>query len=190
MPRSFKTEKEFRAWLGKNHATETELIIRLFKVHARDRGIGYREALDEALCYGWIDGVRKALDEDSFTQRFTPRKPKSNWSRVNIRRVEELQKEGRMRPPGLKAFEARDATAIAPYSFEAGAITLTPALERRFRANRKAWSFFQAQPPYAKRVSIFYVMTAKKDETRERRLDHLIERCAQGKRVGVLEKSP
>src|SRR5688572_10006189 len=119
MAKAFKTQADFRNWLEKNHASEKELVMRLFKVHARDRGIGYREALDEALCYGWIDGVRRALDEDSITQRFTPRQKKSNWSAVNIKRVKELQKEGRMCAPVLAAFNARDATAVSPYSFEA-----------------------------------------------------------------------
>src|SRR5688572_2233581 len=118
MAESFRTQKDFRDWLEKHHDSEKELMMRLFKVHARARGIGYREALDEALCYGWIDGVRRSLDEDSFTQRFTPRKKKSNWSAVNIKRVKELRKEGRMCEPGLAAFNARDATAVAPYSFE------------------------------------------------------------------------
>ena len=106
MPRSFRTQAAFRAWLQKNHASETELPLRLFKVHAKSRGIGYKEALDEALCFGWIDGVRHALDEDSFTVRFTPRKPKSKWSQVNIKRVGELESAGLMHASGLAAFRA------------------------------------------------------------------------------------
>src|SRR4051812_24346336 len=106
-PRSFKTQASFRQWLEKNHAKVNELELRLFKVHARQRGIGYREALDEALCFGWIDGVRRSLDDDSFTQRYTPRKAKSNWSAVNIKRVRELEADGRMHPAGRAAFERR-----------------------------------------------------------------------------------
>ena len=113
MAKSFRTREDFRAWLERHHASESELMLRLFKVHASRRGMGYREALDEALCYGWIDGVRRSLDEDSFTQRFTPRKAKSNWSSVNLKRVKELIAEGRMHPAGLQAFEARDATAMS-----------------------------------------------------------------------------
>ena len=186
-PRSFKTRDDFRAWLEKNHASEKELMLRLFKVHATHRGIGYREALDEALCWGWIDGVRRSLDKDSFTQRFTPRKKKSNWSSVNIKRVKELQQEGRMCAPGLAAFNARDATAVAPYSFEAAAMKLDPAFEKIFRANKAAWEFFEAQAPYYRKVATFWVMSAKREETRVRRLSQLVERCAQGRRIGVLE---
>jgi uncharacterized protein YdeI (YjbR/CyaY-like superfamily) len=188
MPQSFRTQAEFRAWLARNHATESELIMRLFKVHARDRGIGYREALDEALCFGWIDGVRKALDEDSFTQRFTPRKKKSNWSSVNIKRVKELQREGSMSAAGLAAFEARDATAVAPYSFESAEMKLDPLFEKKLRANKKAWDFFQSQAPYYRRVTMFWVMSAKREETRARRFEDVLERCAKGKRIGLLEK--
>lgn len=186
MPRSFRTPAGFRKWLEKNHASERELIVRLFKVHARHRGVGYKEALDEALCFGWIDGVRKSLDSDSFTQRFTPRKTKSNWSAVNIKRAKELQAEGRMRPPGAAAFAARDATAVAPYSFEARAMSLDPAFEKRFRANRPAWKFFQSQAPYYRRVTTFWVMSAKRDDTRARRFAELLRRSSQGRRVGLL----
>ena len=185
-PRSFRTQPEFRSWLEKNHASERELEMRLFKVHARARGIGYREALDEALCFGWIDGVRRALDEDSFTQRFTPRKPKSNWSSVNIKRVEELIAEGRMHSAGLAAFMARDAGAKAPYSFEHGPKTLAPALEKRFRANRKAWAFWERCPPYYRRVVSFYIMGAKREETRERRLENVLRYSEKGERLPML----
>lgn len=160
--------------------------MRLFKVHARSKGIGYREALDEALCFGWIDGVRRALDEDSFTQRFTPRKAKSNWSSVNIKRVQELIAEDRMHPAGLAAFNARDANARAPYSFEHGPKTLAPALEKRFRANKKAWAFWESCPPYYKRVVSFYIMGAKREETRERRLENVLRCSEKGERLPML----
>ena len=188
MAKSFRTQQDFRDWLEKNHASEKELMMRLFKVHARERGIGYREALDEALCYGWIDGVRRSLDEDSFTQRFTPRKKKSNWSAVNIKRVKELQKEGRMCAPGLAAFSARDATAVAPYSFEAKTVELDPALVRKLRANKRAWEFFQSLAPGYRRVSIFWVMSGKREETRVKRFATLVEHWVQGRKTGLLEK--
>ena len=117
MASQFRTPEDFRTWLEKNHASEKELIVRLFKVHAKHRGIGYREALDEALCFGWIDGIKRALDKDSFTHRFSPRKAKSKWSNVNIKRFKELKKAGRVQPPGLAAFEARNVYA-GLYSFE------------------------------------------------------------------------
>jgi len=179
-PRSFRTQAHWRAWLEKNHAKVTELTVRLFKVHARDRGIGYREALDEALCYGWIDGIKKSLDADSFTHRFTPRKARSNWSAVNIERAKELIAEGRMCAPGLAAYERRGKTAAAPYSYENRNLTLDAASEKIFRANRKAWEFFQALPPWYRRQNAFHIASAKKEETRAKRLADLIDRCARG----------
>lgn len=181
-PKAFRTQDAFRAWLEKHHATERELIMRLYKVSARERGIGYREALDEALCYGWIDGVRRSLDAVSFTQRFTPRKPKSNWSAVNIKRVKELIAERRMRPPGLAAFEARDATKPAPYSFESRGLELAPGFMKRLRADARAHAFFQTLPPWYRRTSVFWVMSAKREETRERRFDKLLGRWRKGLR--------
>ena len=161
--------------------------MRLFKVHARARGIGYREALDEALCYGWIDGVRRSLDEDSFTQRFTPRKKKSNWSAVNVRRVEELTKKRRMRAAGLKAFRERREDKTATYSYEQRhSVELPAAFEKRFRAKEEAWSWFQAQPDGYRATARYWVMSAKKPETRERRLATLIEDSAKGRRVPPL----
>src|SRR5881394_963144 len=126
-PKSFKTQAAFRAWLEKNHAKVPELIVRMFRVHAKHRGIGYREVLDEALCFGWIDGIKKSYDPDSFTHRMTPRKKKSNWSAVNIKRAKELIAEGKMHAAGLAAFEARDKVAVAPYSFENRHVTLDAA---------------------------------------------------------------
>jgi uncharacterized protein YdeI (YjbR/CyaY-like superfamily) len=185
MAKAFKTQQDFRNWLEKHHASETELVMRLFKVHARDRGIGYREALDEALCYGWIDGVRRALDEDSYTQRFTPRKKKSNWSAVNIKRVKELRKEGRMRPPGTAAFEARAATSASPYSY-ANEAALDPALRKQLQANRRAWEFFQAQAPYYRRLMVFRIMSARREETRAKRFAQLLQVSAKGKRMSLM----
>jgi len=178
--RSFKTQDAFRKWLEKHHATEKELILRLYKVHARDKGIGHREALDEALCFGWIDGVVRSLDADSFSQRFTPRKAKSNWSAVNIKRVKELEAEGRMRPAGMAAFQARDTTKPAPYSFENRGVQLDPALETRFRKNKKAWTYWDNRPPGYKRTMTWMVMSGKKEDTRLRRLDMLIRHCEKG----------
>ena len=183
-PKAFKTQKDFRAWLSKNHATETELMLRLFKVHAKHRGIGYREALDEALCWGWIDGVVRRLDEDSFQQRFTPRKAKSNWSAVNIKRMKELIADGRVAKPGLAAFARRTTTKPAPYSYENRAtIRLAPAFVKRFKAEPKAWEFFEALPPGYKRLMIYRVMDAKREETRERRFAQLLDLSRQQKRM-------
>ena len=177
MAKSFRTREEFRAWLDKHHASKTELMIRLFKVHASARGIGYREALDESLCYGWIDGVRRGLDADSFTQRFTPRKAKSNWSTVNIKRVKELIAEGRMHPAGLKAFEARDTTRAAPYSFEHPYQELSPTFLTKLRKDKKAWSYWEKMPAGQRRITTHWVMSAKKEETRDKRFAILLESC-------------
>ena len=184
--RSFKTVADFRTWLETNHGREKELTLRLFKVHARHKGIGYKEALDEALCFGWIDGVRRAHDEDSFTQRFTPRKLKSNWSTVNIKRATELEAEGRMHAAGLAAFRARDTTKVAPYSFESPPLELDAALLKKFQANKRAWTYFQSRPPGYRRICTFFVMGAKRDETRARRLQMLIEYSAKGKPLPML----
>jgi uncharacterized protein YdeI (YjbR/CyaY-like superfamily) len=164
-------------------------MLRLYKVHASSRGIGYREALDEALCYGWIDGVRRSLDADSFTQRFTPRKARSNWSSVNIRRVKELIAEGRMHPAGMQAFEARDRTAIAPYSFEHPYQQLSPVFEERLQAKKKAWGYWEKMPPGQRRITTHWVMSAKREETREKRFAILLESCSEQLPIPGLRRS-
>ena len=187
MARAFRTPQQFRDWLDRNHAVEAELVLRCFKVHAKHRGIGHKEALDEALCFGWIDGVVRSLDADSFTVRFTPRRAKSKWSLVNIRHAKRLEAAGRMHPAGLKAFHAREEIAVAPYSFETAPVPLEAALEKRFRANRKAWTSWESRAPGYKRTVTFWIMQAKKPETRLRRLDYIIGRCERGEPIGVLE---
>jgi uncharacterized protein YdeI (YjbR/CyaY-like superfamily) len=156
----------------------------------RGQGPDYREALDEALCFGWIDGVRRSVDEDSFSTRFTPRKPKSYWSAVNIRRATELANEGRMHAAGRAAFEAREVKRPKRYSFENKPQELDPPLKQKFRANKRAWTFFQAQPPWYRRTSTFWVMEAKREDTRERRLAELIARCAKREPIKLLDRRP
>ncbi len=175
-PVPFAGPAAFRAWLAKNHATASELFVRCRKVGAGS-GLTYRQALDEALCIGWIDGVRRAFDADTFSQRFSPRKPKSAWSTVNIERYRELEAEGRVLPPGRKAFEAG---VKSHYSFESRPRELSPAFLRVFKANAKAWAFFAAQAPYYQRTCSFWVMSGKQEETRERRLSQLIALSARG----------
>jgi uncharacterized protein YdeI (YjbR/CyaY-like superfamily) len=187
-PRYFRNGAELRAWLEKNHDSVSELWIGFFNQRSGKTGITYREALDESLCFGWIDGVRKSVDEGRYVQRFTPRRARSIWSLVNIKRVRELQKLGRMCAPGLAAFEKRDEKKSGVYSFERANVAFDEALERRFRANARAWAFFQERPPGYRRVSTWFVMSAKRDETRLRRLDYLIALCADGRVFPMFER--
>jgi uncharacterized protein YdeI (YjbR/CyaY-like superfamily) len=184
-PTFFKSAAEFRGWLDKHHAIEGELLVGFYK-KATGGAIRYREALDEALCFGWIDGVRKRIDAEAYTIRFTPRKPGSVWSAINIQRVQELISRGRMKPAGLRAFEERDERKTRQYSYEREHVRLDAALEAILRANRKASSFFDAQPPGYRRIVTFWVMSAKREETRARRLARVIEVSAMGSRIDFL----
>jgi uncharacterized protein YdeI (YjbR/CyaY-like superfamily) len=187
MARSFRTQKAFRDWLTRNHDKEKELMLLLFKVHAKHRGIGYREALDEALCFGWIDGVLRRVDDESHLQRFTPRRAKSNWSKVNIKRFKELQADGRVHPAGLAAFNAWNGKA-APYSFQSKPEELDAAFIKRLRANKPAWAYYQTLPPYYKRVTSFWIMSAKRPETREARFATMLKFSALSRRIPLLAK--
>ena len=188
-PTFFSKPAEFREWLERNHDSASELLIGFHKKASGKKSITYAEALDEALCFGWIDGVRHSLDNDSFTVRFTPRKEKSNWSAVNIARAKELEAEGRMRTAGLQAFRARDADAVAPYSFENRSVKLDPAFERLFRANRAAWAFYQTMPPWYRRTTAFWVMSARREATRARRFSMLLERSAKRLSIPALNRA-
>lgn len=187
-PTFFKSGDDFRNWLDKNHGKQQELLLGFYKKASGNGGITYQEALDEALAYGWIDGIRKSVDDASYTIRFTPRKPKSIWSMVNIKRVGELTKLGRMQAPGLKAFEGRDVKRAQLYSYERKTSKLDGELEKRLKANKRAWEFFQAQPPGYQRVISWWVISAKQEETRLRRLQTLIKDSEQGRRVGILDR--
>ena len=185
-PKFFSAPDQFRRWLEQNHDRETELLVGFHKKSSGKKSITYAEALDEALCFGWIDGVRKNFDETSYTIRFTPRKPRSIWSNVNVNHVERLKKAGRMQPPGLAAYDRRDPKRTGIYAFENRPRELAPAYEKMFRQNRRAWKFFEQTPPGLKRTIIFWVMSAKKEETQLRRLKQLIENSEKGIRSGVL----
>lgn len=189
-PRAFASAEAFRAWLERNHGRAAELLLRCYKTHARDRGVTYVEALDEALCYGWIDGVRRSVDEDTFSVRFTRRRARSRWSLVNTRRARELQAAGRMRPPGLAAFEARNPKDARLYSFESRRTDLTRAFATRLRAHERAWSFFQAEPPWYRRSAAFWVMSAKREETREKRFGVLLACSAKRMPIPPLVRAP
>ena len=173
-PIFFRSASAFRRWLDKHHDAAAELWVGFYKKHTAKRGITYVEAVDQALCYGWIDGIKKRVDDEAYMHRFSPRTTKSVWSHINTRRAEELQRLGQMMPPGLAAFERRDPARCGLYSFENPAQSLPPALQQQLKANRKAWAFFEAQPPGYRRVAAFWVTSAKRDETKQRRLALLI----------------
>lgn len=184
-PRFFRSPAEFRSWLGNNHAAVSEIWVGLYKKGSGRKGITYPEAVDEGLCFGWIDGLTRSVDESRYMIRFTPRKPRSNWSAVNIRRFEELRAEGRVAPSGLEAFERRDRTE-RKYSYESPPSRLDPQYEERFKADRRAWDFWQAAPPSYRKAAMYWVMSAVREETRDRRLSVLIDSSRNGERVPSL----
>lgn len=180
----FESLAELRAWFEKHHASAKEVWVGFYRKGVGRAGPAYLAAVDEALCFGWIDGVRKRVDDTSYANRFSPRKPASNWSHVNIGRVAALEKEGRMTDAGRAAFAARQAARTGVYAFEqAEAPEFTRAETKQFRAAAKAWRFFRALAPSYRRVAIWWVVSAKKPETRERRLKALIEASGKGKRL-------
>jgi len=186
-PKYFATPAAFRAWLEAHHATSTELLVGFYKRGSRKPSITWAESVDEALCFGWIDGVRRSVDDDRYTIRFTPRKARSTWSAVNIKRVAELTKLGRMQPAGMEAFARREEKKSQIYSYEQrNDAAFDDEFERTFRANRRAWEFFQAQPPWYRRTATHWVITAKKEETRRKRLATLIADSANGNRIAPL----
>ena len=185
-PRFFATQDAFRRWLEKNHGATSELWVGFHKAHTGKKGLTYAQAVDEALCFGWIDGLVKRFDDAAFMQRFTPRKAKSTWSEINIRKIEALSKAGRMAAPGFAAFNTRDPARTGLYSFENRNPQFDAATAKRFRASKRAWAFFEAQPPGYRRTATHWVMSAKREETRARRLAQLIDDSARGRRVATL----
>ncbi|MEW5848305.1 MAG: YdeI/OmpD-associated family protein [Myxococcota bacterium] len=186
-PTFFTTASELRAWLTRNHVKATEILLGFYKVSSGKTGITYQEALDEALCFGWIDGVRKSLGDESYTIRFTPRKPRSIWSAVNIKRMNMLIELGRVKPEGLAAFSRKDESAGTRYSYEQNR-ALSADDEKQLRANKKAWAFFSAQPPGYRKTASWWVMSAKKQETRAKRLAVLIDDSEHGRRIALLAR--
>ena len=189
-PRHFRSAAEFAGWLDRHHDTASELLVGFHKKASGLGGMSYAEALDEALCWGWIDGVRRSTGPDSYSIRFTPRKPRSKWSRVNLEHYARLEAEGRVRAPGAEAFARFDPEKHTPYSFESREIELAPELRRSFESAPQAWSNFQAQPPGYRRTATHWVMSAKRDETRQRRLRELIEVSAEGTRLPQITLQP
>jgi uncharacterized protein YdeI (YjbR/CyaY-like superfamily) len=190
-PLFFPTPEKFRAWLQKNHDRRTELLVGFYKKGSGKPSITWPEAVDEALCFGWIDGVRRRIDDESYSIRFTPRQKRSTWSAVNVKRASELIEAGLMHPAGIAAFERRSADNSGIYSYERRkAAQLEPAQEKQFRADKSAWTYFQSQPPGYRRTAIHWVVSAKKEETRARRLATLIEESARGEWVSPLRRRP
>jgi len=188
-PLFFPTLADWRAWLEKNHADFEELWVGF---HKRDSGrpsITWPESVDGALCFGWIDGLRKSIDANRYRIRFTPRKPKSIWSAINIKRTKELSKLGMMHEAGLAAFEKRDGDRSAIYAYEQRKTAkLAPDFEKGFRANEDAWKFFQSQPPWYRRTSTYWVVSAKREETRLKRLGILIDCSARKRNIPGLDR--
>lgn len=187
-PRFFKRPADFRAWLEENHASESELLVGFCRVATGRPSMTWPQSVDEALCFGWIDGVRRALDEERYTIRFTPRKSRSIWSAVNIKRANELIVEGRMTEAGHAAFAGRDEKRSAIYSYERKTAALDADALRSFKAERAAWQFFEAQAPWYRRTAAHWVTSAKKPETRARRLATLIECSRKGERIPQLAR--
>ena len=183
MPIFFSSPTEFRQWLEQNHQTEKELIVGYHKVSTGKPSMTWSESVDVALCFGWIDGVRRSLGEDSYCIRFTPRRPDSIWSAVNIRKMQELIEKGLMTPAGLAVFDKRKPEKSQVYTFENEPTILAEHLEAIFQANAAAWDFFKAQPPSYKKTIIGWIMAAKQESTRIKRLERAIAESAQRRRI-------
>jgi uncharacterized protein YdeI (YjbR/CyaY-like superfamily) len=182
-PRFFRTPADLRKWFKKHHAVEKELWVGYYKVSSGKPTVTWAESVDEALCVGWIDGIRKRIDDESYTNRFTPRKSVSTWSAVNIGRVKALVDEKRMQSAGLHVFEARRENKSGIYSYEQRRTEFDEPYLSQMMRNKKAWGFFQAQPPSYRKMLIWYVVSAKQEATRQKRLKILIDASARGRRL-------
>jgi uncharacterized protein YdeI (YjbR/CyaY-like superfamily) len=187
-PIFFESPQEFYDWLEEHHESESEVYVGFFKTHTGKRAMSWSESVDQALCFGWIDTRANSIDEDRYMQRFTPRRPGSNWSKINVEKVAKLTDAGLMRPAGLAAFEKRTDDKTGVYSYEEAAAGLPPEYEKRLRANRAAAEYFDSRPPSYRRTAIYLVMNAKREETRLRRLAQLIEDSAAGLDIKQLRR--
>lgn len=186
-PKFFKTQEAFRKWLDQNHTTGVEILVGYYKVATGLPSITWPESVDVALAFGWIDGIRKSIDDESYTVRFTPRKPNSIWSARNIKRIEELTASGLMMPAGVKAYECRKESLSRIYSHENEPKSLSKAYEKQFRARKGAWEFFSRQAPSYIRVMTWWVMSAKQEVTRIKRLTILIDASAEGVKLSTFQ---
>jgi uncharacterized protein YdeI (YjbR/CyaY-like superfamily) len=188
-PIFFASPEEFYAWLEEHHESETEVYVGYYKKATRHPSLTWSEAVDQALCFGWIDGRVNRIDAERHMQRFTPRRPGSNWSKINVEKVAKLKEAGLMRPAGLEAFDRRSDAKTGVYSFEGETATLPPDYENRLRANRAASQYFDSRPPWYRRTAIYLVMSAKREQTRLRRLEQLIEDSAAGRDIKQLRRA-
>jgi uncharacterized protein YdeI (YjbR/CyaY-like superfamily) len=179
-PTFFAKQSDFRKWLQKNHKKETELLVGFYKVGSGKPSMTWSQSVDEALCFGWIDGIRKSIDEESYQIRFSQRRPSSIWSAINIKKIEALKKQGLMQPAGLAIFEKRTESKSRVYSFEKDAVELPENFKKQFKANKRAWDYFQALAPSYRKISTHWVMSAKQETTRLKRLNQLISESAAG----------
>lgn len=188
-PKFFTVPADWRAWLEKHHADAEEFWVGFYKRDSGRPSITWPESVDGALCFGWIDGVRKSIDTVSYKIRFTPRKPRSIWSAINIKRANELSKVGLMHAAGLAAFDKRNGDKSAIYAYEQRKSAKLPRLfEKQFRKNSNAWKFFRSQPPWYRRTSTYWVISAKKEETRLKRIAILIDCSVQKKNIPTLNR--
>ena len=181
-PVFFATPAAFRAWLKKHHKTADELWVGYYRKDSGKPSLTWQESVDEALCFGWIDGIRKKVSDEAYTNRFTPRRAGSNWSAINIAKVEELTKKKRMHAAGLAAFAKRTEAKSRIYTYEQVSMELATPIEKIFKSHKRAWAFFQVQPPYYRKLMTGWVNGAKQEETRLRRLDKLMAACESGRR--------
>jgi uncharacterized protein YdeI (YjbR/CyaY-like superfamily) len=189
-PQFFATPAAWREWLEQHHSDAQQLWVGFYKCGSGRPSITWPESVDGALCFGWIDGVRRSIDAASYMIRFTPRKARSHWSAVNIRRVGELSKLGLMHPAGVSAFAKRESSRSSTYSYEQRKnAKLSSTFEREFRANHEAWNFFQLQPPWYQRTAAFWVISAKKEGTRRKRFDTLMSDSARQRSIAPLRRA-
>ena len=182
-PHFFSKPSDFRKWLAKNHQTETELLVGFYKVGSAKPSINWSESVDQALCFGWIDGIRRSIDKESYSIRFTPRKASSIWSLVNIEKMATLQKKGLLKPDGLAAFEKRKLEKSGIYSHEKENVQFSEDLDKKFRANAKAWSFFESTAPSYQKIATNWVMSAKQKITKQKRFENLVTDCECGLKI-------
>lgn len=188
--RFFASQADLRKWFEKNHLRKKELYLGFYKTKSGKPSVTWSESVDEALCFGWIDGVRKSMDNLTYYIRFTPRKPGSIWSNINIGKVAFLKEKGLMKDAGLDAFAKRVEEKSGIYSYENEAVKLSAAFEKKLKSNKAAWKFFQSEAPWYKKSVIRWVMTAKQENTREKRLKELIADCSKGSRIKRLRYGP